>query len=337
MVKLSDVAKLVGGKVVGDPETEVNGIVAPEFAQENDITFAMDKTDLEAIAVSKAACVLTTMELDNYAKPLLCVGDMKFSMTVLYNAMLKMTPPRKGNIHIKAVVEETATIGENISIGANAVIGKNAVIGDDSTIEENCTIGDNVKVGQKTTLYANVTLYKDVVIGNNVIIHSGTVIGADGFGYIPKDGNIYKVPQLGTVIIEDNVEIGANTCIDRGTFTTTVISKGTKIDNLVQIAHNVKTGKNNLIAAQAGIAGSTIIGDNVMMGGSAGIADHVKIGANAKIGAGSGVTGNVPENGVVFGYPHREATEAKKLHGLLSIILKHSKEFRKFLRDLPEE
>jgi UDP-3-O-[3-hydroxymyristoyl] glucosamine N-acyltransferase len=197
-------------------------------------------------------------------------------------------------------------------------------------IGDKCALGDNVKI------YPNVSIYKGINIGNNVIIHSGTVIGSDGFGFIPKDDKIYKVPQLCGVKIEDDVEIGANVCIDRGAFTDTIIGRGTKLDNLVQIAHNCRIGKNVMIAGQSGIAGSTVIGDNTMMGGNVGISDHAVIGKNVKIAAKSAVKGEVSDGATIMGYPAIDAKEYLQIHALLNILRKKSTLLRSLLRKNPE-
>lgn len=337
MISVKDISGIVGGKVIGDGKVMVKGIAMASIAGEGDLTFAMDEAGLKDAAESRAACVLTTAETGDFPKTILQVRDMKLAMTVIYNALLETRPPEEGKIHPSAVVYDSVSIGRSVSIGPNAVIGEASGIGDNSSVGAGCVIGKNVLIGHGTRLYPNVTIYDNTVIGNGVGIHAGAVIGADGFGYMPKDGKIYKVPQMGNVVIEDNVEIGANTCVDRGTFSTTVIGAGTKIDNNVQIAHNVRLGRNVIIAAQTGIAGSTVVGENTMIGGMVGIADHVTIGRNVKIGAKTGVTGNLRDNEVVFGYPHRAAAEARKLHGLLSVLMKYSGRLRKFLRTLPED
>jgi len=337
MFTVNEAAKLVSGAVIGDGNARVKGMAPCDFAEEGDITFAFDGEGLERAGKSRASCVLTTSGVENYPKTVLQVGDMKLALTVLYNAMLEMKLFAKGIIHPTAIISENAVLGKDVSIGPNAVIDDSAKIGDNSVVGANCVIGKNVTIGRKSYLHPNVTVYENTVIGNKVIIHSGTVLGADGFGYIPKDGKIYKVPQMGNVIIEDDVEIGANSCVDKGAFATTVVGRGTKIDNQVQIAHNVKLGKNVMVAGQSGIAGSSTVGDNTMMGGNVGIADHVNVGSNVKIGAKTGVHGHVRDNKVIFGYPYREAADARKLYGLLSLLIKNGRKFRAFLRKLPDE
>ena len=336
MITLKEIAKVVDGTIAGDEGLQVKGMAPYDFAKEGDITFAFDEAGLKQVKESEASCVLTTEEIENYPKTVLRVGDMKMAMTILYNTMLEVNPPEKGIIHLSAIIAENVSLGENVSIGPNVVIAENSQIGDNASIDANCVIGKNIKIGKKTHIYSNVTLYDNVVIGNNVGIHSGTVIGSDGFGYIPKGEKIYKVPQMGKVIIEDDAEIGANTCVDRGTFTDTVIGRGTKIDNLVQIAHNVKLGKNILIAAQVGIAGSTVVGENTMIGGQVGIADHATIGKNVKLAAKSGVSGRVKDNSILFGYPSRDSQETKKLYRLLSMLTKNKEKIKALLKTLPD-
>ena len=336
MITVNDIAKLVGGKVTGDGTIPVTGMSSPVSAKDGDITFVLNEEDFECAAKSKASSILTTIVTKDVPCTILQVDDIKLAVTILYNAMLEMKTPGKGSVHPAAVIAETVKIGTDVSIGPNVVIEDNSKIGSNTCIGANCFIGHDVSLGEGVTLRPNVTLNDNTVIGNNVTVHSGTVIGADGFGYIPKDDKIYKVPQLGNVIIEDDVEIGANVCIDRGTFSSTVIKKGAKIDNLVQIAHNVKIGKNVLCAAQTGIAGTSTVGDNTLLGGQVGIADHLNIGSNVKLGAKTGVYGSVKDDEIMFGYPARKAADARKLFALLSLLLKHERKFRAILRNASE-
>ncbi len=331
-----EISRFIGGKVMGDGGAKVKDMSSAAFAKEGDITFASTEEELSAAEKSKASCVLTTVKKDRYSKPVILVDDIKRALTVMYNAMLEIKPPRKGSIHPTAVISEKTRLGKNVSVGPYAVIEEDVQIGDNSAIGANCYVGRKTAIGNNCRIYPNTVIYDQTVIRDKVIVHSGSVIGADGFGYVPRGEKIYKVPQMGNVIIEDNVEIGANTCIDRGTFANTVVGEGTKIDNLVQVAHNTKIGRNVLIAGQTGIAGSCEIGDGTMMGGNVGVADHVRVGKNAKIGAKTGVHGHVPEGKTIFGYPYREADEARKMHALLSLLIKHSRKLRAFLRTLPE-
>lgn len=314
MLTINDIAKRIGGEVIGEGSLSVNKLTNIYFAEEKDMTFAFTEDELDKAAQSKACAVLSILSRENYPKTILRVNDIKNAATLIYNVMLETNKPKKTFIHHSAVISETARVGENVIIGAN------------------CVIGNNVTIGRGTVLYPNVTIYDQVIIGRNVIIHSGTTIGADGFGYVSKNGKIYKVPQMGSVIIEDNVEIGANSCVDRGTFSNTVIGENTKLDNLIQIAHNVKIGKNVMIAAQTGIAGSSMVGDNTMIGGQAGVTDHVKIGKDVKIAAKAGIIHSVKDGDIRMGYPSRGIMEAKKIHALLSLMLKNADKFRALFR-----
>lgn len=331
------VASFLEATVIGDGNVRVRGMASPRIARKGDITFATNAEELEKAKESRASCVLTTIETENYPKTILYVKDIKKALTILYNGILEFMPPAKGSLHPTAIIAPDVKIGHNVGVGPYAVIGDGSELGENSVIGANSVIGKNVKIGKSSHIYPNVTIYDHSEIGNNVTIHAGSVIGADGFGYVPKDDKIYKVPQMGIVIIEDGVEIGANTCIDRGTFEDTVIGKNTKIDNLVQVAHNVKIGKNVFLAGQVGIAGSATIGDNTMLGGQVGVSDHVDVGKNVKAGAKTGIYGSVGDNKTLFGYPYREADDARKLHGLLSILIKYERRLRRFLRTLPEE
>lgn len=336
MIALGQVAQFVGGKVIGDENVQVTGMSSYTFAKEGDMTFAFGEDDLKKTAETSAACVMTPVEAENYSKPLLLVKDMKTAMTMVYNAMVDMMPVPRGQIAPTAIISESAEIGENVTIGPYAVIGENVSIGKDSVIQAHCVIGNNVTIGERAVFYPNVVVYDKTLIGSKVTINSGTVIGADGFGFIPKDGKMYKVPQVGYVAIEDNVEIGANTCIDRGTFGATIIGEGSKLDNLIQIAHNDKLGKNVVMAAQSGIAGSTTVGDNTMMGGGVGVGDHAKLGKDVKIAGHAGVHGKVPDGATMIGYPARPANDYKRLYMAETLLIKHGQKIKALLRDLPD-
>ncbi len=334
MFTVDQIAGLVKGAVIGDGKVTIKGMAACNSAEKGDVTFATDAKSLEYAGKSKASCVLTETEISEFPKTQLKVKNLKEAVTILYNVMLEMEKAPEGNIHPEAIVDGSARLGENVTIGPGATVGAETAIGKNTVIGANCAIGSNVVIGDRSKVYANVTIYDGMQLGNKVIIHSGTVIGADGFGYVPAGEKIYKVPQMGKVIIQDNVEIGANSCVDRGTFEDTVIGENTKMDNFVQIAHNVKIGKNNLIASQTGIAGSTSTGENVMMGGQVGIADHVKIGNNVKLAANTGISGNVKDGEVRLRYPARSPLETKKLDRLMILMLRNADKFGKFLKDL---
>jgi UDP-3-O-[3-hydroxymyristoyl] glucosamine N-acyltransferase len=219
--------------------------------------------------------------------------------------MVDQARPRKKGIHPSAIIEPTAIVGKNVYIGPFVYIGENCIIGDECDLYPHVYVGDNTHVGKKCKLNPGVKIYHDCVLGENCIIHAGSVLGSDGFGFAPQsESEFMKIPQLGNVVIEDNVEIGANVTIDRATIGSTIIHKGVKLDNLVQIGHNVEVGENTVMAAQTGIAGSVKIGKNCMMGGQVGIAGHLKIADGTKIGAQSGIPGDVKkENSTLLGYP----------------------------------
>ncbi|MDP8258258.1 MAG: UDP-3-O-(3-hydroxymyristoyl)glucosamine N-acyltransferase [Candidatus Aadella gelida] len=337
-MKIAQLSGLLQAELTGDGNLDVNGMAHPDYAKEGEITFADHTEDIAAAEKSKALSFLTEREVEKSSKTVLKVKNLKIAATILHHAFLDEGYIADGKVHPTAVISETAVIGKNVSIGPNAVIGDNTHIGDNTVIEAGCVVRKDTTIGKRCYLYPNVTIYKYVELKDKVIIHSGTSIGSDGFGYLPYNGETYKVPQMGKVIIEENVEIGANSCVDRGTFGNTVIGKNTKVDNLVQIAHNVKMGKNVFLAAQVGIAGSATIGDGVMAGGQAGVADHIKVASNKKISAKCGVIGHIREQdpGEFFGFPAREAREAFRQMAFLAWLNKNSKKIMKMVKSFSE-
>jgi UDP-3-O-[3-hydroxymyristoyl] glucosamine N-acyltransferase len=274
----------------------------------------------------KQSVAATLVKVDN-------VGACVLRLLEMYNAM----KPKKTGISPRASISEKATVGENCYVGDFAVIEAGAVIGDGAKIYPQCYVGDGVRVGRDTTLYAGVKVYEGCAIGERCIIHAGAVVGADGFGFAPNaQGGFDKIPQLGNVIIEDNVEIGANTCIDRAKTDSTIIRSGVKLDNLVQIGHNVQIGENTVSSAQTGVAGTTKIGHNCFIGGQVGIADHVTIGNYVKIASQSGMDKYVPDGEVRMGSPaqpglsfHRSHSVFKKLPELSRKVDSLEKELKK--------
>lgn len=337
MVNVKQVAEITGAEIRGREELVLSRIKHYKYAEKGDLTFASDQDDLENILQSQADCVMTQKDVPaDYPKTALIVKNLKESLTLTYNVLLPISYEYEG-IHPTALISDEAKIARDVHVGAYTVIDKGTVLSEGVRVETGCNIGKNVFIGSGSVIKSNVTLYDNCRIGKNVTIHSSCVIGADGFGYIPEKGKILKVPQLAGVVIKDNVEIGANTCIDSGTFTDTTIGENAKIDNLVQIAHNVQIGKNAFIAAQTGIAGSSMLGDNVMLGGQVGVSDHVVIPENVKVAAQSGVSGKMHPGETYFGFPIRGIAEARRLHGLLSLLLRNAKKIKKMLRDLPKE
>jgi UDP-3-O-[3-hydroxymyristoyl] glucosamine N-acyltransferase len=306
----AQIAVLINGKVDGNADTSVTSFGKIEEAQQGQLAF-LANPKYEDFLYSTKASVIIVNDTQQIKKPitatLIKVPDAYSAFATLLDKYQQIQQQQLTGIQQPVYIDATAKIGENVFIGAFAYIGKNVAIGDGTKIYPNTFIGDNVTIAQNSVLHPGVKIYHDCIIGSNVTIHAGTVIGADGFGFAPQaDGSLKKVPQIGNVVIEDNVEIGSNTCIDRGTIGSTLIKSGSKLDNLLQIAHNVQVGNNTVIAAQAGISGSTKIGNNVMIGGQAGFGGHLIIGDGAKINAQTGVGKEVKPGTSVTGTPFDE-------------------------------
>lgn len=312
------IAGILEGTVEGDPSVTVTGLSKIEEGQSGTLTFLANMKYEEYIYSTGASIAIVNKEFNpskSLPKSLTLVKvEDAYScfakLLEVYNQMRQKQP----GIEKNATISESAKIGKDVYIGAGAYIGDDVVIGDNVKIYPNTFIGDNVSVGDHTLIHPNVSVYHDCVIGKNCLIHAGAVIGADGFGFAPdENGEFQKVPQIGNVILEDNVDIGANSTIDRATLGSTILRKGVKIDNLVQVAHNVEIGNNSAMAAQVGIAGSAKIGKHVMVGGQAGISGHIKIADNTQIVAQSGIPGSVKKSGkILMGSPGIEIDDFKK-------------------------
>jgi UDP-3-O-[3-hydroxymyristoyl] glucosamine N-acyltransferase len=275
----------------------------------------------------------------NITATLIRVKDAYTAFATLLTTYQNLKAQQKKGIETPSHIASTATLGDDIYIGAFAYVGEKVNIGNNTKIYPGVYIAENVRIGNNTTIHAGVKIYEDCVIGNDVIIHAGTVIGSDGFGFAPQpDGSYQKVPQIGNVIIEDQVEIGANTTIDRATMGSTIIKKGVKLDNLIQIAHNVEIGSQTVIAAQTGISGSTKLGQKIMIGGQAGIAGHLTIADGVKIAGGAGVTKNLEGEGKSYaGFPAEDAKQSLKTQVYtrqLPELEKRVKELEKLLTQL---
>ena len=247
--------------------------------------------------------------------------------------MVNQARPEKKGIEEGAHIAASATLSDSIYIGAFAYIGENVTVGEGSKIYPQCYIGDNVKIGKDTVIYPGVKIYHDCVIGDRCIVHAGAVIGADGFGFAPHDGTYVKIAQIGNVVLENDVEIGANTTIDRATMGSTVIHEGVKLDNLIQVAHNVEIGKNTVMAAQCGVAGSTKVGSHCMMGGQVGIAGHITIGDHVNVGAQTGIPNHVESNSTLLGTPAIPAREFART----SVLTRKLPELNQTIRQLQKE
>lgn len=325
MRTLREIAALVEGEVLGPGDLIIDGVTNIEDAGPTDITFAVPP-HLDKAAASKAAAVIIPGEVATYPKPAIRVANPRVAFTKVLELF---TPPPavERGIHPTAVVGRNVRLGANIAIMACAVIADDAVIGDNTVIYPHCYIGRGVTVGSDSIIYPNVTINADCRLGSRVIIQSGAVIGSDGFGFVTVGGRHHKVPQVGNVIIEDDVEIGANAAIDRATTGSTLVRRGTKVDNLVHLAHNVVVGENCFLVAFTGIAGSTKIGNNVTFAGQSGAVGHITIGDNCIFAGRAGAASDVPANSFYAGFParpHKEWLRAeagmRKMPGLLKKV-----------------
>jgi UDP-3-O-[3-hydroxymyristoyl] glucosamine N-acyltransferase len=326
-MNVKEFAQSVNGEIIGDPEQEITGVSGIREAKEGDITFISSAQYIKHLAGSKASCVIVKDVIPDLPIPQVKVKNPHYAFAKAIEYFYPKPLPAAG-ISSRAFVAETASIGTDVSIYPFAYVSANAVIGDGTVLMPGTFIGEHTRIGRKCLLYPNVTIREGVVLGDRVTVHSGTVIGSDGFGYVFEQGEHYKIPQVGSVIIEDDVEIGSNVSIDRATIGSTIIHKGTKIDNLVQIAHNVTIGEKSLIVAQVGIAGSTEIGDFVVLGGQAGIADHTTIESGTMVASQSGIKGHIAK-GVYAGspaIPHATWLRAQALYGRLPEMHKKLRE-----------
>ncbi len=321
-MKINDLALVIKGAIEGDSDIDITGLSGTENARPGDLTFATDDNRLALAEKSQSACVLTTNTVRTSTKTLIRVHNPKLAFLILYKAFYKQTL-RTPFTHPSAVIADTAQLGNNVWIGPHVIIEDKVVIGDNTLIDSGSVIKRNCSIGAFCHIYPRVLLYENTVLKDNVTLHGGVVVGCDGFGYVKDKDVIYKFPQLGKVIIEEDVEIGANTTIDRGSLDDTIIGARSKIDNLCHIAHNVKIGKNVIMAAQCGIAGSTVIGDNVTMSGQVAVIDNVTIGPNARIGGQSGIIGDIDGNAAVWGSPARPVTQTKRQMAVLSWLTKN--------------
>ncbi len=312
------IAELLKGSVEGNPQAEVNGLSKIEEGKPGTLSFLANPKYNEYIYTTKASIVIvnSTFEAESPVEAtLIRVADAYKSFASLLEIYNQIVNDKKG-IEQPSFVDPSATIGKDVYIGAFAYIGKNSVIGDGVKIYPQCYVGDNVVIKDNTTLFAGCRVYSFCQIGKECNLHAGVIIGADGFGFAPNEQNNYKkVPQIGNVVIEDHVEIGAGTTIDRATLGSTIIRKGVKLDNLIQIAHNVEIGENTVIAAQTGVAGSTKIGKNCMIGGQVGIVGHLSIANGVKIAAQSGIGTSITTEGeIVQGSPAFNISDYKRTY-----------------------
>ncbi|MFA6914407.1 MAG: UDP-3-O-(3-hydroxymyristoyl)glucosamine N-acyltransferase [Endomicrobiia bacterium] len=304
---LKQINDIVNGTIVGDENIVLTGVNSLEEATENELTFLGNKKYVHFLKDTKAGAIffpsnMPRQEYENKNLILLDNPQLAFAKILTMLDQERISAIKIG-ISPKASITENVSVGKDVTIGHNVVIEDNSIVGDNTKILANTYIGNNVCIGKNCLIYPNVTIRERTRIGDNCIIHPGVVIGADGFGFVNTGKEIYKIPQIGFVEIGNNVEIGANTTIDRAAIGKTFIDDNTKIDNLVMVAHNVQIGKNSTIVSQVGIEGSTKIGSNVTIGGQTGVVGHIKIGDNVMVGAKSGVTSSLEDNQVYAGYP----------------------------------
>jgi UDP-3-O-[3-hydroxymyristoyl] glucosamine N-acyltransferase len=335
-VKLSELAALIGGELVGDGTIEVDGVspIDPvDRIQPGHITLAESERYFLKAHASNAAAIVVSFDAPTSTKPLIRV---KKTTLALAKMLAIFYPPQKppAGIHATAFVGRDVTLGAGVHIGPNAVVKDGASIGDRSVVDAGAVVGARVVIGADCVVHSNATLYQDVTLGDRVIVHSGTVIGSDGFGYTQEGTRRVKIPQVGTVIVEDDVEIGANVAIDRSTLGATIIQRGAKIDNLVQIAHNVVIGADTVVCGLVGISGSVTIGDNVTLAGQVGLADHVNIGSNATIGAQSGVTKDLEGGQYYLGSPAVPIGQASRQYAVIANLPELSKRVRELERQI---
>ena len=310
--KLKELALWVDGTVVGDGEIEISGVAAIEEAQPGEITFIAHPKYLVHLGKTNASAVIVSKEVTRVDKALLCVTNPKLAFARILTFFSEKPYEPKG-IDSHSWISPSAKLGKDLTVYPFVYIGDRCSIGDRVTLYPGVYVGEDSSIGEDSILHPNVSVYSRTIIGNRVILHSGVVVGSDGFRYEKEGRRNVKIPQVGIVEIEDDVEIGANTTIDRATLSKTIIRRGVKIDNLVQVAHNVAIGEDSIIVAQVGISGSTKIGNNVILAGQVGVVGHVEIGDNVMVGAQAGVTHDLPGNQGYLGspaLPHREFLRA---------------------------
>ncbi len=335
--KASQIATIISGTIEGDADAVVSSFGKIEEAQKGQLAFLANPKYEEFLYTTNASVIIIndTQEVkQKLTGTLIRVPDAYSAFAVILSNYQQMITAQMTGMQEPCYVHATARLGENVFVGAFTYIGENTVVGNNVKLFPQVFLGDNVSIDEGTILHSGVKIYHDCIIGKNVTIHAGSVIGSDGFGFAPQtDGTFKKVPQIGNVIIEDNVEIGANATIDRATIGSTLIMKGAKLDNLIQIAHNVEVGHHTVLAAQAGVSGSTKIGNNVMIGGQAGIVGHLVIADGAKINAQSGVSKSIKTpNAAVTGSPAYDYTHALRSQALS----RNLPEMEKRLKDLEQ-
>ena len=317
---LKEIAKIVDGEIIGDEKTVITGVCGIKEAKKGDLTFIANSRYLSLVKHTNASAIITSRDVKSAPLPIIRTDNPSIAFAKMVNLIAPNEVKRPKGIHPTAVIGEKVKIGRNVAIQAYAVIGDNVEIKDNTVLYAGVFVGHHTKIGRDCSIYPYVIIRERVIIQDRVIIHGGTIIGSDGFGFSTVKGVHHRIPQIGSVVIEDDVEIGANVTIDRARFDKTIIKKGTKIDNLVQIAHNVVIGEHSIIVAQSGISGSAIIGNNVTLAGQAGVIGHITIGDNTVVAGRAGVTKSIPANACVSGFPAKSHSVAKRINACVQTL-----------------
>ncbi len=332
---LKELAELVGGNVIGDAETQVSGVAAIEEAGPGEIAFIANPKFLSMLEHTRASAIIVKEPVST-EKPLLLVPNPYLAFAKLLKLFYEKPSPPAG-IDSRAFISPTARLGSDLTISPFAYVGDRSQLGDRVRLYPGVYVGEDCSIGEDSILYPGVSIYSGTIIGKRVTLHAGAVIGADGFGYVKEGGKNFKIPQVGRVEIGDDVEIGANTTVDRATLGKTIVESGVKIDNLVMVAHNVRIGQDSILVAHVGIAGSSRIGKNVTLAGQVGVSDHVTIGDNVRVGAQSGVAFDLAPNQAYTGspaIPHRDALRAVMIVPKLPEMKKTLEELKKRLEKI---
>lgn len=337
------IADFLQGKIEGNPDVKVNNFAKIEEGKPQTLTFLSNPKYTHYIYETQADIVLVNADFkpEKEVKATLIRVENAYESLAKLLELVEKTKSSKVGVEPMSYIASSATVGEEVFVGAFAYVSENACIGNNSKIHPHVYVGDNVTIGENVTLYSGVKIYADCQIGDNCIIHAGAVIGSDGFGFAPQaDGSYHKIAQIGNVVIENNVEIGANTTIDRAVMGSTIIKEGVKLDNLIQIAHNVEIGSHTVMASQVGISGSTKVGERCVFGGQVGLAGHLKIGDDVKLGAQSGIMSNIKDKSEIIGSPaipirnfYKSSVLFKKLPDMNQKISQLEKEIKKLKED----
>jgi UDP-3-O-[3-hydroxymyristoyl] glucosamine N-acyltransferase len=337
--RLAELAERLGGELHGDPDLRIRGVAGIKEARAGEITFLGNPRYEEWLDKTQASAVILPQSHACNGHASIRVADPYAAFQAVMALFHSQRPLLAPGVHPSALIAAGTVLGTDVAIGPRVLIAEGCRIGDRTIILPGVVICPDVVIGSRCLIYPNVVIREETQIGDRVIVHAGAVIGDDGFGFITREGQHEKVPQLGRVVIEDDVEIGANTCIDRATAGATTIHRGSRIDNLVQVAHNVSIGRNSILCAQVGIAGSTTVGDDVTLAGQVGIVGHITVGDGAKVGGKSGVTKSVPPGAEVSGYPAAPHKLAKRIYGAvrqLPDLLRTVRQLERRVRELEE-